>query len=88
VLFGAFEEDFYSCVAPVPHVTCQTVLYSYVVDEGAKTYALNYARNVNFNAQWLTFSKKDAWISLIRFYSLNSLLSVRTLKNGQILFKE
>lgn len=51
LLRSAFCEDFDACVASVEHVTCQAVAHGYAVNEGAKTYALNYARNVNSNTQ-------------------------------------
>jgi hypothetical protein len=52
-LLIAFYEDFYSCVAPVPHVTCQTVFDGCAINEWAKANALNYARNIDFDAQML-----------------------------------
>jgi hypothetical protein len=50
----AFEEDFYSCVAPVAHVARQAVSHRYAVNEWAEADALNDARNVDFNAQWVS----------------------------------
>jgi hypothetical protein len=52
-VFRAFQENFYSCVAPVAHVTLQTVLHGGSVDEGAETDSLNNARNVDFDTQML-----------------------------------
>jgi hypothetical protein len=54
VLFFAFEQDFYSCVAPVAHVASQPVLHCYAVNEGAETDALNDACNVDFDTQLLS----------------------------------
>jgi hypothetical protein len=50
-LFLALQQDFYSCVATIAHVTRQPVSHRYAINEGAKANALNDACNVDFNTQ-------------------------------------
>ena len=50
-LLFTLQQNFYTCVAAVAHITRQPVLHCYAVNERTETDALNDACNVNFNSQ-------------------------------------
>lgn len=56
VILFSFNNDFYYRVSSIPHVAGQPITYGNSIDEGSKTYSLNYAADLDFGMQPLVDS--------------------------------
>jgi hypothetical protein len=62
---GAFEDNFYACIAQVAHIPRQPILHGEAVHKGAKTHTLNNPCNAKFNTQSLNLSY--VWVEVFSY---------------------